>query len=332
MKISNETKIGLLAAVAIVGLILGFNFLKGSSLFEHSKKLYAIFDNVDGMEVSNVVQIDGLAIGNISAINETDKDLSRGIVVTITLKKDVHIPKNSIATLNPGILLSPTVVVTKGNATEYLYDGDTLLTKQKANLFSQVQESINPVILKLGGTLTSLDSLIEQIGTMFDPRLKNNFASLMSNLAKSSAELQLMLNGQTGALGQSLKNLNEFTGNLAKNDDKINRTMDNVEKTTSNLAAAKIPETLESLQSTMNELKGVVGKLNSNNGTAGLLLNDKGLYQNMVSTTRSLNTLLDDLRLHPKRYVSISVFGKKDKNGALMAPITDSVSAKPVNK
>jgi phospholipid/cholesterol/gamma-HCH transport system substrate-binding protein len=126
--------------------------------------------------------------------------------------------------------------------------------------------------------------------------------------------------------------LNEFTGNLAKNDDKINRTMDNVEKTTSNLAAAKIPETLESLQSTMNELKGVVGKLNSNNGTAGLLLNDKGLYQNMLSTTRSLNTLLDDLRLHPKRYVSISVFGKKDKNGALMAPLTDSVSAKPVNK
>jgi phospholipid/cholesterol/gamma-HCH transport system substrate-binding protein len=331
MKISNETKIGILAVVAIAGLILGFNFLKGSSLFEHSKKLYAIFDNVDGMEVSNQVQIDGLSIGSISAITESDKDLSRGIVVTITLKKDVHIPKNSIATLNTGILLSPTVVVTKGDATEYLNNGDTLLTKQKANIFSQVQESINPVILKLGGTLTSLDSLVVQIGMMFDPRLKNNFSELISNLAKSSAHLQILLNSQTSALAQSLKNMNEFTGNLARNDDKINRTLDNVEKTSANLASAKIPETLESLQSTINELKAVVAKLNSNNGTMGLMMNDKGLYQNLLGTSRSLNTLLDDFRLHPKRYVSLSVFGRKDKNGALMAPLPDSVS-KPVNK
>ena len=87
MKIANETKVGLLAVIALVGLILGFNFLKGSSLFQHSKKLYALFDNVDGMEVSNAVQIDGLTIGNISAISETDADLSRGILVTITLKR-----------------------------------------------------------------------------------------------------------------------------------------------------------------------------------------------------------------------------------------------------
>jgi phospholipid/cholesterol/gamma-HCH transport system substrate-binding protein len=166
---------------------------------------------------------------------------------------------------------------------------------------------------------------------MFDPRLKNNFASLMGNLAGSTAQLQLLLNAQTGELAQSLKHMNEFTGNLAKNNDKVNQTLDNVEKTTSNLAAAKIPETVASLQSTINELKGVVAKLNSDNGSIGLLMNDKGLYQNLEATTRSMNTLLDDVRLHPKRYVNISVFGKKDKSGPLMAPLPDSAS-KPVNK
>ena len=331
MKIANETKIGILAVVALAGLILGFNFLKGSSLFEHSKKLYALFDNVDGMEVSNAVQIEGLTVGNISAISESDQDLSRGIVVTITLKKKVHIPKNSVASLNPGLLLSPTLVIARGDATDYLNDGDTLITKQKANLFAQVQESINPVVLKLGGTLTSLDSLIEVIGTMFDPKTKHNFSSIMANLSASSAELQQLLNTQTGMLAQSLKNLNEFTGNLAKNNDRINHTLENVDKTTTGLASAKIPEAVDGLNTTLGDLRNTIQRINSSNGSLGLLINDRHLYQNMEDATRSLNTLLDDLRVHPKRYVSLSVFGKKDKTGPLMAPLPDSAS-KPVNK
>jgi phospholipid/cholesterol/gamma-HCH transport system substrate-binding protein len=331
MKIANETKIGILAVIAVAGLILGFNYLKGSSLFEHTKKLYAVFDNVEGMELSNSVQINGLQIGTVSAINESDKDLTRGIVVTITMKKDVHIPSNSIGEINSGLISAATIIITKGDSTQFLKDGDTLQTKQKSNLFAQVEQSVNPVILKLGGTLTSLDSLVQVIGTMFDPRLKNNFSSIVANLAASSAHLQVLLNEQSGALAQSLKNVNEFTGNLAKNNEHINKTMENVEKTTSNLAAARIPETLANLQSAINELRGAIGKVNSPSGTLGLLLNDKMLYENLANTSRSLTTLLDDIRLHPKRYVNISVFGKKDKNGPLMAPLPDSVS-KPVNK
>jgi len=330
MKISNETKIGVLAVVAIVGLILGFNFLKGSSLFEHTRKLYAVFDNVEGMEVSNSVQINGLQIGNVSAINEADKDLKTGIIVTITLKKDVHIPKNSIATINSGLISSSSIIISKGDATEFLADGDTLATKQKANLLSQVQQGLNPIVLKLGGTLQSLDSLVEVIGSLFDPKMKNNLSTIVANLAASSASLQTLLNAQSGALAQSLKNVNAFTGNLAKNNEHINKTMENVEKTSSKLAEARIPETVESLQGTINELKGVIAKMNSNNGSLGLLLNDKKLYQNLEGTSRSLNTLLDDVRMHPKRYVSISVFGRKDKSGPLMAPLDST--AKPAGK
>jgi phospholipid/cholesterol/gamma-HCH transport system substrate-binding protein len=330
MKIANETKIGVLAVVAIAGLILGFNFLKGSSLFEHKKNIYAVFDSVEGMEVSNMVQINGLTIGSVSAIDASDKDLSRGIVVTITLKKDVNIPKNSLAWLNPGLLLSPTLVIDKGDATQFLSSGDTIMTKKKPGLIAQVEQNINPVVAKVGVTLESLDSLIQAVGRMFDPRLKGNFGALMANLAASSAQLQILLNAQTGALAGTLKNMNEFTGNLAKNDDKINRTLDNVEKTTSNLAASKIPETVAALQTSITELNGIMGKLNSPNGSIGLLLNDKKLYQNLEGTTRSLNILLDDVRLHPKRYINVSVFGRKDKTGPLMTPLSDSVS-KPVN-
>ena len=328
MKIANETKIGVLAVVAVTGLILGFNFLKGSSLFEHTKKLYAVFSNVDGMEVSNAVQVNGLQIGSVSAINESDKDLTKGIVVTIVLKKDVHIPKNSIASINTGLISSASIVIVKGDDTQFLNDGDTVSTVQKPNLMSQVQQSINPVIIQLNGTLRSLDSLIQVVGTLFNPKLKNNLSSIVANLATSSASLQTLLNAQSGELAQALKNVDQFTGNLAKNNEHVSKTLENLDKTSANLAQAKIPETLESLNSAITELKGVVGKVNSNNGSLGLLLNDKKLYQNLEGTSRSLNILLDDVRVHPKRYVNISVFGRKDKSGPLMVPI-DSTS-KPV--
>jgi phospholipid/cholesterol/gamma-HCH transport system substrate-binding protein len=331
MKISNELKIGVMAVVALAALILGFNYLKGSALFQHTKKLYAVFDNVDGVEVSNNVQINGLTIGSVTSINESDVDLTHGIVVTITLKKDVHIPKNSVAMINSGFISSATITIDKGDDTQFLNAGDTLLTKKKANLISQVQESVNPIILKLGGTLQSLDSLIQAVGTMFDPRFKNNVGSIMANLATSTAQLQIMLNAQSGALAQSLKNVNTFTANLAKNNDHVTHTLENVEKTTSSLSQAKIPETVDALKASITQLNGLLTKLNSDNGTVGMLMNDKRLYQNLEASTRSLNILLDDFRVHPKRYVNVSVFGRKDKSGPLTAPLPDSAS-KPVNK
>jgi phospholipid/cholesterol/gamma-HCH transport system substrate-binding protein len=331
-KISNETKIGVLAVVALAALILGFNFLKGSSLFEKKKKIYAVFDNVEGLDVSNVVQVSGLTIGTVTGINESDKDLSQGIVVAISLNKDVHIPKNSVGSINAGLLNAATIIIDKGSDNQFLGDGDTLATKRKSNLLSQVETSVNPVIIQLAGTLTSLDSLIEVIGTMFDPKLKNNFSAIIANLAGSSAQLQTLLNAQTGSLAQSLKNMNEFTANLDKNNDHITQTLENFDKTSANLASARIPEAVEGLRSTMTDLKAAIGKVNSTNGSLGLLLNDKHLYQNLESTTRSLNTLLDDLRIHPKRYVNITVFGKKDKSGPLTAPVSDSAASKQDNR
>ncbi|HEY4876011.1 MAG TPA: MlaD family protein [Puia sp.] len=325
MKISNETKIGVLTAISITLLILGFNFLKGTSLFSHTKKIYAVFKNVESMEVSNAVVINGFSIGNISDIHETDKDVT-GILITITLKKDVRIPKNSVAVVNPGIITSTNIVINRGDATDYLKDGDTIETKEKQGLLSQVQDNINPIVAKLGGTLQSLDSLVEVVGTLFDPKTKNNFSSIFTHIAASSASLEVMLNGQTGALGHSLKNLDTFTKSLSGSKDQINKTMDNLQKASAQLANTKIEETVATLQATMNELKTTLDKVNSNNGTLGLLINDKKLYQNLESTSRSLNTLLDDFRVHPKRYVNISVFGKKDKNGYLTSPLSDSTS------
>jgi phospholipid/cholesterol/gamma-HCH transport system substrate-binding protein len=127
-------------------------------------------------------------------------------------------------------------------------------------------------------------------------------------------------------LAHTLGHVDSFTGNLAKNNARIDSTLYNLQKTTDNLAKAKISEAVASMQSTMDQLQTVISKVNSPNGSLGLLINDKKLYQNLEGTTRSLNILLDDLRVHPKRYVSVSVFGKKDKSAPLTAPLSDSTS------
>ncbi len=325
MKISNETKIGVLTAISITLLILGFNFLKGNKVFEHNRKIYAMFRNVEGMEVSDAVVINGLPIGTVSDISEADKDLQE-IRVTINMKKDIHIPSNSIAYINTGLISSAQIIIKKGDATDYLTDGDTLATQEKVGLMAQVESNINPIVSKLNGTLQSLDSLVEVIGSLFDPKTKNNFSSILAHLAVSSASLQAMLNTQSGTLAKSLDNVNTFTANLAKNNDHVTKTLDNLDKTTTALSNTKIQETVETINSTMAQLKTVIAKMNSNNGSLGLLLNDKKLYQNLEGTSRSLNILLDDFRVHPKRYVNISVFGKKDKTGPLTAPLPDSAS------
>jgi phospholipid/cholesterol/gamma-HCH transport system substrate-binding protein len=331
MKITNETKIGALASVAILLLILGFNFLKGKDLFEHRKKIYAVFNNVDGLELSNSVSIKGLEVGSVYAIQPTDKDVN-GILVTISMKKDVHIPKNSVAIINTGIINSSTIFIEKGDASDFVTDGDTLATIAKGGILSDVQRNLSPVMKNLNLTLESLDSLIRVIGGLFDPQVKNNFSSIIANLARSSASLQVMLNDRTSSLAHSMTHLDSFTNNLANNNQRITNTLDNLEKTTGKLANAKIDETLQSVQGATNSLKDAINKVNSTNGTIGLLLNDKKLYLNLENTSRSLNILLDDLRMHPKRYVNISVFGSKDKKGPLMAPINDTSANSPINK
>jgi phospholipid/cholesterol/gamma-HCH transport system substrate-binding protein len=331
MKITNETKIGALASIAILLLILGFNFLKGKDLFEHRKKIYAVFNNVDGLELSNSVSIKGLEVGSVYAIQPIDKDVN-GILVTISMKKDVNIPKNSVAIINTGIINSATIFIEKGNASDFATDGDTLATIAKAGILSDVQRNLSPIMKNLNLTLESLDSLIRVIGGLFDPQVKNNFSSIIANLARSSASLQVMLNDRTSSLAHSMTHLDSFTNNLANNNQRISNTLDNLEKTTGKLANAKIDETLQSVQGATNSLKDAINKVNSTNGTIGLLLNDKKLYLNLENTSRSLNILLDDLRMHPKRYVNISVFGSKDKKGPLMAPINDTSAISPINK
>ncbi|MEO5592190.1 MAG: MlaD family protein [Chitinophagaceae bacterium] len=333
MKVSNETKVGALAAVSITLLILGFNFLKGKNLLSKSNtEIYAVFQKVDGLNVANPVTINGLQVGKVYEMHEKDRNLN-GIVVAINLEKDIDIPKNSFASISADLLGAAAVSITRGDSKDLMNNGDTLLTQNTSGFIDGLKAQLNPALNSVNGAVLSLDSLLKVIGAYFDPATKNNFHAIIGNLTASSVELQKLLNAQTGTLAKALGNVNVFTANLAKNNTTIDTTLSNLSRASNKFANLKLDETLSSLQNTVNELKAVVAKANSKDGSIGLLLNDPKLYRNLESTTYKLNILLDDFRTHPKRYVNVSVFGgKKDKTGALTSPLLDDSTSDPLPK
>ena len=327
MKITNETKIGALAAIAIALLILGFNFLKGKNLFQRKNVIYAVFTQVDALNTSDAVKINGLQVGAVGGIMETDPNLS-GVVVTINITKDVHIPVNSYAVINANPLGTTNINIVKGSAADFVEEGDTISTRTGGGIFDEVRGTLNPALDQVKGTLKSLDSLIEVMGGVFDPRTKGNMKDIIANLKTTTSTLNSLL-ASTGAVGHTMQNLNSISGNLKNNNDTINKILQNVVTFSSNMSKLNLDPTLTKIQTVADQLNTTLAKLNSKESSMGLLMNDKALYTNLNASANSLNILLQDFRLHPKRYVNVSVFGKKDKSPPLMKPLEDSTAKPP---
>lgn len=328
MKLKNETKVGVLAIVAILILVLGFNFLKGQSIFSKPFILFAKFSDIGSLEKSNQVKLNGLAIGSVYNVVQADKDVDY-IIVEIRLTRDIRLPKTAVAFIDGSVLGSAYINIDKPKTPDnhFLNSGDTLSTRLEPSLMSSIQSQLQPTIVRVNETLDSMKLAIGAIASVFDPRTKNNLQNVIANLTISSAYLQQMLNTQSGQLAQALANINAVTGNLARNSDAINSSIRNVEVTTSKLANANIEGTFSALQAAVNELKNTIGNLNSKNGSLGLLMNDRQLYDKMNkvidrlhSAALSAEVTMDDLRLHPKRYVNLSVFGGKNKGEPLSSP------------
>lgn len=338
MKINNETKIGALTAVAITLLILGFNFLKGKSLFKQGNIIYATYADTKGLMPSYPVTINGYQVGTVYDIEAADESL-RNILVSIKLKEDYKIPNNSVAVIKSSPLSSPNIEITLGDSPNFLKSGDTINTiRTSSNMMDQLANKVGPVADQLELTLKSMDNVLKNANSVLDTTTKVNLRAVVANLRKasesiavSSGYLQSMLNTQTGTLAQTIGNVNRFSKNLADNNQHVTNLMNNLDRTSANLAEVDIKALSKKLDSTANILNLAAAKINSNEGSLGALINDRQLYLHLNNTARSLNILMDDIRVNPKRYVSLNfalIGGKKKEQPYLTAPLVDSANMK----
>lgn len=325
MKISNETKVGVLTITALTILILGFNFLKGKDLFTKSKKIYAVFYDLGTLEKSNEVKINGLPIGAVYDKKELDKNVS-AIVVTISLSRDVNIPTNSVAYIGSSLVGSSFIVIERGDATTYLQPGDTLRTRAEAGILGDIKAQINPTLGKVQRVLDSLTTTLSGVNSIFNDESRSHLSNTLANLNRASSSLTGLLDNQTGALAKTLNNAESLTSELKKNTDNINSTIGNAKIASEKLAALELKPTIDSLNAMISQLKSVTAKIASKDGTLGALVNDRAIYDKLKDAILSAEILIDDLRAHPKRYVNLSIFGRKDKGGALTSPsIKDTI-------
>jgi phospholipid/cholesterol/gamma-HCH transport system substrate-binding protein len=332
MRVSNETKVGALTVIAITLIVLGFNFLRGKTIFKSGNIIHAKYTDTKGLIVSNPVFVNGYQVGTVFEI-ENQKDNLASIIVSVKLNEAYKIPNNSVATIQDNPLGISSISIVLGNATTFIKSGDTIQTAPANSLLGDFVNTLSPLGEKTQNAITSLDKVLNNINSVLNDNNKQNLQVILDNLAATTKSLntsliaiETMLQKQNGSIAQTFDNVNSFTKNLNDNNQKLNNIITNLDSASKAVKDADLNKTIKTIQVAVTSLNTSLQKLNSGNGTAAKLMNDSSFYNELQGTLKSINTLIDDVKVHPKRYINVSVFGKKDKSTPLTKPLADSLS------
>lgn len=292
----SEVKIGLTGIVAIVALFLGINFLKGVNLFSSSDVYYISFSNTKGLAKSSSVYADGYKVGIVSDISY-DFNHPGLVVVKISADHGIRIPKGSTAKLDEAMLGGCTLnMLLATNSTDTYHPGDTIVGSEQTGLMQKVGN----MVPELEVIAAKVDTLVTTLNTLLSnpnlPLIMQNAELVTANLNKSSEQLNKLL----------ASDIPQMTGTFTKAGDNVNTLMDRMNQ-------LDIQATLDSVNMAISSVHNMMEQMQSPHGTLGKLMNDPSVYDNINHTVQSADSLVTDLKAHPKRYVHFSVFGKKDK-------------------
>ena len=296
---TKEVKIALTAIVGIVVLFYGLQFLKGLNVFSTDITYYVAFDDVSGLSPSSPVYANGYRVGVVKSLNY-DYNPQGKIVAELDLNKNMRVPRGSHAELASDLLGNIKInLVLSEDPINMIGHGDTIPGEMEMGMMTKVSKML-PAIEHM---MPKLDSIITSLNTLLaDPALRNtlhNVEGMTGNLNATSAELKSL----SASLNREVPDMM----------NKANGVLDNTQQLTGNLAAIDVEGMAAKVNQTLANVEQMTQKLNSNEGTLGLLMRDATLYNNLSSTAASADSLLIDFKAHPKRYVHFSVFGKKDR-------------------
>jgi phospholipid/cholesterol/gamma-HCH transport system substrate-binding protein len=321
VKISKEVKVGIITSLAIACFIYGFNFLKGRDLFSTQRKFYAVYSNIDGLVEANPMLINGFKVGIVGKIVLAN-DTSGSVIVTLLMDNEANIPKNSIAkVVSSDILGSKAVQLILGTGTLYAQNGDTLISAQEDDLKTAVNKTIAPLQEKAVGLIASIDSVMVVVQQVFNESARQNlsksFESIklaITSLETTSYRLDTMVLSEKTKISSILSKVNTLATTLANNSEKLGNIINNFSNISDSIAKSNLTSAINNADMALGQASSIMTKINSGQGTMGMLINNDSLYRKLDKSSEDLDKLLKDLRINPERYVHISVFGRKDRN------------------
>lgn len=314
MKINNETKVGILTVFAIAILLLGYSYLKGSDVFSSDNRFYAVYRSVEGLTVSKPVLVNGFPIGKVSKM-ELQPD--GRTIVQFKIQHKYNVPVNTLAKLESTDLLGGKAIIFElGTSKEYAEDQDTL----RADVQGSLAESLQPIQRKAELLFAKLDSTLSSVNKILNPDFQKNvdrsflsIANSLQTLEGTTKKLDNLVGAQSGHINNIMGNAEVVSSNLKVTTAHLQTVSTNFETFSTDLANGNVKQTLDNANKTVADLQATVAKINNGTGSISLLLNDDQMYKNLNAASGNLNNLFIDIKAHPSRYVSFSVFGKKDK-------------------
>jgi phospholipid/cholesterol/gamma-HCH transport system substrate-binding protein len=307
LKTSKEIKTAVLVLSGILLFIFIFNYLKGENLLSSSRKITAIYSNVEGLAISSAVTINGHKVGKVQDIRFTD-DKSGALEVTMLIDSDFNFSKNSIAELYESGLIGGKAIsiIPAFDGSANTVSGDVLKSKIKPGLTELVNQRLTPLQEKIESVMVSADLLLNNVNSIFDEKTKSEIKGSISQLEqtissfeKTSNSLQNLLETNKNAINNSIGNFSDISDDLSIVTDKLSKS--------------DFEQTINELKFSLNNFNSLLSDLDRGEGSLGKLFNDEGLYNNLEASLGQLESLLEDMKLNPKRYVHFSLFGKKNK-------------------
>lgn len=330
MKISKEIVTGIIAILAIGLLVAGINFLKGNSFFGGDEVYYAYLPNSGGIAVASSVMVNGVAVGKVTDIELTnEKDSLKKVLVTFNIQeKGFKIPKGSsieagaLDLFNKGLILSLSPDISKG----FYAPGDYLQGIVTIDITTQVKAYADPLVKKVQGAISSIDNMVTSLTAFWDTTATSEIEGSLGelklaihNLGLVADQVQGMVVEEKDKFSRIVSNVESITANIKKSNDAVNEIIGNAKNFSNELVTINFKKIINDATATISSLNGVIQKANSPDGSIGMLLNDTKLYDNLVETNNELQLLVNDLRLHPERYIHISLLGTKTKG----VPLTE---------
>lgn len=313
MKVSKYARLGLLIVISITILIWGLSFLKGKDIFKQSNEYNVIYERIDGLEESNDVVLNGYKIGQVTNI-DFYPDRSGRLLVKFMVESGMEIPVNSVAQIVSSDLMGTRSIKLIMSEESALYQpNDTIPGAVERDLKEQVSMQMIPIKNKAEELLGTIDSAITVLTVIFNEDARKNLSesfeninNTIVNIEKTTSDLQVIVSSEKESVGNIITNLDSITTAFNRNTAELDKTISNLAQFSDTLAQISVSPVLANIQEASEQINNVLLKLESKDNTAGLLLNDDELYQSINNLSSDLNTLINDIRINPERYLQFS--------------------------